>query len=418
MTDMIPPPPYLTFDPATRHLRLDPHEPAFFLNPYEAYAWLHGASNAFFWEEFGFWCFGGFEEVNRLLRDRRFGRQNPAGIPDSRGIGQDRAHLKAFDGIEANSMLELEPPVHTRLRTLVNRAFVSRQVERLRPRVEALANELIDHFDPAGPVNLLPAFAAPLPITIIAEMLGVPVEMGPQLLDWSHQMVAMYMHGRTRETEDTANRAAREFSDFLRGYVTERRKKPGDDLLSLLISAQEDGQKLSEDELVSSAILLLNAGHEATVHQTGNAVRSILAQGGDSRRFFTSPEATAATVEECLRFDAPLHMFTRYAYQEIELAPGIVVQPGQTVGLLLGMANHDPNAFANPSAFNPGREDQKNVSFGAGIHFCIGAPLARLELQVSLKTLFDRHPRLHLAEQPSFRDTYHFHGLEALSVRL
>ncbi|MER9183388.1 cytochrome P450 [Mesorhizobium sp. M0159] len=410
-------PPYLAFDPASRRLRLDPHEPAFFQDPYEAYAFLHGASNAFFWEEFGFWCFGGFDDVNRLLRDRRFGRQNPAGIPDSRGIGQDRTHLSAFDGVEANSMLELEPPVHTRLRTLVNRAFVSRQVERLRPRVETLANELIDRFEP-GEVDLLTAFAAPLPITIIAEMLGVPVEMGPQLLDWSHRMVAMYMHGRTRETEDTANRAARDFSDFLRGYVAERRKRPGEDLLSLLIGAQEDGQKLSEDELVSSAILLLNAGHEATVHQTGNAVRSILAQGGDPRRFFASPEATAATVEECLRFDAPLHMFTRYAYQEVEAGPGIIVQPGETIGLLLGMANRDPTAFAEPLAFRPDRADQKNVSFGAGIHFCIGAPLARLELRVSLKTLFDRLPQLHLAEQPRFRDTYHFHGLETLAVRI
>ncbi|ADV13534.1 MULTISPECIES: cytochrome P450 [Mesorhizobium] len=409
-------PPALAFDPATRHLRLDPHEPAFFQNPYDAYAFLHGLSNAFFWEEFGFWCFGGFDDVNRLLRDRRFGRQNPAGIPDSRGIGQDRSHLRAFDGVEANSMLELEPPVHTRLRTLVNRAFVSRQVERLRPRVEALANELIDRFEPGKTVDLLPAFAAPLPITIIAEMLGVPVDMGPQLLDWSHQMVAMYMHGRTRAIEETANRAAGEFADFLRFHVTERRKNPGDDLLSLLISAQEDGKKLSEDEMVSSAILLLNAGHEATVHQTGNAVRSILMQGGDVSRFFGSPEATAATVEECLRFDAPLHMFTRYAYQEIEVAPGIVVQPGQTIGLLLGMANHDPRAFAEPQAFRPDRPDQKNVSFGAGIHFCIGAPLARLELQVSLKTLFERHPKLHLAERPSFRDTYHFHGLERLAV--
>ncbi|ESW84314.1 cytochrome P450 [Mesorhizobium sp. LSJC269B00] len=410
-------PPYLAFDPATRRLGLDPHEPAFFQNPYDAYAVLHGASNAFFWEEFGFWCFGGFDDVNRLLRDRRFGRQNPAGIPDSRGIGEDRSHLAAFDGIESNSMLELEPPVHTRLRTLVNRAFVSRQVERLRPRVEALANELIDRFEPRQ-VDLLPSFAAPLPITIIAEMLGVPVEMGPQLLDWSHRMVAMYMHGRTRETEEAANRAARDFSDFLRGYVAERRKKPGDDLLSLLIAAQEDGQKLSEDELVSSAILLLNAGHEATVHQTGNAVRTLLAQGGDPGRFFTSPEATAATVEECLRFDAPLHMFTRYAYQEVEVTSGVVVQPGETVGLLLGMANHDPLALAEPGAFRPGRLDQKNVSFGAGIHFCIGAPLARLELQVSLKTLFERQPQLHLAEQPRFRDTYHFHGLEKLIVSL
>ncbi|TIT86906.1 MAG: cytochrome P450, partial [Mesorhizobium sp.] len=260
-------------------------------------------------------------------------------------VGDDRSHLTAFDGIEANSMLELEPPVHTRLRTLVNRAFVSRQVERLRPRIEVLANELIDRFEP-GSVDLLPAYASPLPITIIAEMLGVPVEMGPQLLDWSHRMVAMYMHGRTRETEETANRAARDFAAFLRGYVAERRRKPGDDLLSLLIEAQDNGQKLSEDELVSSAILLLNAGHEATVHQTGNAVRSILAQGGDPRRFFETPERNAVTVEECLRFDAPLHMFLRYAYEEIEVSPGILVKPGEMIALLLGMANHDPLAFA------------------------------------------------------------------------
>jgi unspecific monooxygenase len=380
MSAKLPQPSYLYFDPASRRVRLDPHAEKFVQNPYEAYAWLDAQGGAFFWEEFGFWCFGGYDDVNRLLRDRRFGRQNPAGIPDSRGVGEDRSHLASFDAIEAHSMLELEPPVHTRLRTLVNRAFVSRQVERLRPRVEALANDLIDRFPQGEPVDLLPAFAAPLPITIISEMLGVPVGMGPQLLDWSHRMVAMYMHGRTRETEETANRAAQEFSAFLRGYIAERRKTPGDDLLSLLIAAHEGGQKLSEDELVTSAILLLNAGHEATVHQTGNAVRTILAQGGDPRRFFASADATAATVEECLRFDAPLHMFTRYAYGEVEVADGVAVRPGEQIGLLLAMANHDRQAFADPGTFRPDRADQKNMSFGAGIHFCIGAPLARLEL--------------------------------------
>src|SRR5687768_16382999 len=139
-------PGYLVFDPATRRLWLDPRDERFYQDPYEGYHWLHGQGSTFFWEEFGHWCFGGFDDVSRLLRDRRFGRQNPAGIPDSRGVGADRTHLKNFDAVEANSMLELEPPVHTRLRTLVNRAFVSRQVDRLRPRVEALANELIDAF--------------------------------------------------------------------------------------------------------------------------------------------------------------------------------------------------------------------------------------------------------------------------------
>jgi cytochrome P450 len=409
-------PPYLSFDAATRRLRLDPRDPRFYQNPYEAYAWLHGQGSTFFWEEFGHWCFGGYDDVNRLLRDRRFGRQSPVGIPDSRCVDADRSHLQNFDAVEANSMLELEPPVHTRLRTLVNRAFVSRQVERLRPRVEALADELVDAFPAGEAFDLLPAFASPLPITIISEMLGVPVEMGPQLLDWSHRMVAMYTHGRTRETEEIANRAAQEFSDFLRGYVVKRKKDPGDDLLSLLIAAQEGGQKLSEDELVSSTILLLNAGHEATVHQTGNAVRTVLAQGGDPRRFFTSAETTAATVEECLRFDAPLHLFTRYAYEDTEIVD-VTVKSGEQIGLLLGMANHDPKAFAKPETFSPDRTDQKNVSFGAGIHFCIGAPLARLELQVALKVLFDRLPGLALADELHFRDSWHFHGLERLEVR-
>lgn len=411
-------PSYLDLHAASRRVRLDPHAPAFVQDPYEAYSALHASSSTFFWEDFGFWCLGGFDDVNRVLRDRRLGRQKPEGAPDSQGNRGARDHVANFDALDATSMIELEPPIHTRLRTLVNRAFVSRQVERLKPRVEALANELVDAFEGAGEVDLLPAFATPIPITIIAEMLGVPVEMGPRLLDWSHRMVAMYMHGRTRETEERADRAAREFADFLRGYVAERRRKPGDDLLSLLIAAQADGQKLNEDELISSVTLLLNAGHEATVHQAGNAVRAILMQSGDPRRHFASAEATAATAEECLRFDAPLHMFTRYAYETVDLGRGAVIRPGEQVALLLGMANRDPRAFVLPDVFDPGRADQKNVSFGAGIHFCIGAPLARLELQVALKVLFDRLPGLTLADEPLYRDTYHFHGLERLMVRL
>ncbi len=404
-------PHYLDFDAETRSLRLDPHQPEFVQDPYAAYAWMHEHARAFFWHEFGIWCFAGYDDVNALLRDRRIGRQPPGPFDHS-----GREHLANFDRLDANSMLELEPPVHTRLRTLVNRAFVSRQVERLRPRITALAHELIDRIEGDGGADLLPALATPVPITVIAEMLGVPLDMGPQLLDWSHRMVAMYMHGRTRAVEDDANRAAGEFSDFVRHYANERRRKPGDDLLSLLISAHESGDKLTEDELVASTILLLNAGHEATVHQTGNAIRTMLKLDVDPRPFFATAEDAAATVEECLRIDAPLHMFRRYAYATTALPQGVTIDAGEEVGLLLGAANHDVRSFVDPGRFNPGRADQKNLSFGAGIHFCIGAPLARIEMQETLRVLFERLPRLRLASEPVYRDSYHFHGLRSLDV--
>jgi cytochrome P450 len=410
---------YLKFDGARRHLRLDPREPAFFQNPYRAYSLLHRAGPAFFWEDYGFWCFAGFDDVSRLLRDRNLGRENPEGPPSPKPSGSPRHHLRHFDALEEHSLLEREPPVHTRLRTLVHRAFVSRQVERLKPRLESLCHELIDRFEAYGSFDLISAYASPLPVTIIANMLGIGEAMGPQLLEWSHAMVAMYLHGQSRQAEECADAASRDFAGFLRDELKSRRKQPGEDLLSLLAIAEADGQKLSEDELISTAVLLLNAGHEATVHQTGNAVKAILEHCENPAGLFVSSETAAACVEEALRFDAPLHMFTRYAAADlqVETANGPVrLRQGEKIGLLLGAANRDPAAFDRPDSFHPGRADQRNVSFGAGIHFCIGAPLARLELQVSLSVLFERLPGLRLAEAPQYRDSYHFHGLEKLEV--
>lgn len=391
----------------------DPSEPDFVQDPYRFYAERHRSSPVFYWEQYSMWCVAGYDQVNGLLRDRRFGRENRWGAPLNPVEG--RGHLTDFDRIESGSLLEREPPAHTRLRTLVNRAFVSRSVERLRPRISALANELIDALPAGQPFDLLPSFATPIPLTVICELLGVPVKRADDLLSWSHAMCEMYVPQRSRQTEERANRASSEFGAFMTAHIEEHRHNGADDLLSALIAVRDTGEKLTDDELISTCVLLLNAGHEATVHQTGNAVKTILDQGGDPRRFFDTPKAAAATVEEALRFDAPLHMFTRYAYEEIDLGP-VTLKPGEQVALLLGAANRDPSAFEAPHEFRPGRADQKNVSFGAGLHFCIGAPLARLELQQSLSVLFSRLPDLTLKAAPRFRDSYHFHGLESLLV--
>lgn len=397
-----------------RSLGLDPSDRAFVDNPYASYAALHAAGGVFFWEQYGLWCFGGHDDVNRLLRDRRLGRENRWGPPLH--AGPERAHLADFDRVESGSILEREAPAHTRLRALLTRAFVSRKVERLKPRIAALAHDLIDRLPADGAFDLLPAFATPIPLAVICDLLGVPEAAGPQLLDWSHAMVEMYTRRADRLTEERANRASAEFASFVTAVVGDRRRTPGDDLLSLLIAARDHGEKLSDDELVSTTVLLLNAGHEATVHQAGNAVKTLLEQGGDPRRHFATPELAEATIEECLRFDAPLHLFTRYVYEAFDPVPGLTVRPGESIALLLGMANRDPAAFSEPDRFLPGRPDQKNVTFGAGIHFCIGGPLARLELQTALAVLFDRLPTLRLAVPPRYRDSYHFHGLEAVLV--
>ncbi len=394
----------------TRSVDLDPREPQFVQDPYPAYEAIRKASPVFKWEQYGHWCFVNHDDVNGLLRDRRFGRQilhvasrAELGWPDV------PEHIKAFAEHETHSLLELEPPVHTRLRGLVNRAFLSRQVERLRSRLVNLCNVLIDKFEASGEVDLLPAYATPIPITIICELLGAPVVMADQFLSWSHDHVAMYMARRDRAIEDKAVAAVTGFSDYMRGLIRGRRASLSDDLLSELIRAESEGGKLSEDELVTTAILMLNAGHEATVHALGNGIKALLERG-------MGGPFGSGHVEEALRFDAPLHMFTRYALEDIDHS-GLKLKKGEVVGLMLGAANRDPRRFASADVFDPARSANAHVSFGAGIHFCVGAPLARLEMEVGLQVLFQRLPKLRLAEQPRYRDAYHFHGLESLRVQ-
>jgi cytochrome P450 len=413
-------PQWLRIDPGSRSVSINPSHPEFYGDPYAAYERIRAVTPAFYWVEQKLWCFLNASDVGAILRDRRFGREllplpgqpEPAPSPAP-------GHVAAFHEFNRGSMLEREPPVHTRLRTLVNRAFVSRNIERLRPRIAELAGELIERIRPARRAELIAAYASPIPVVVIAELLGVPAAMAPQLLDWSHRMVAIYQLDRTREIELAAEAATKEFSGFLRGYVAERRKRPADDLITHLLAAEAIGDRLSEDELIATCILLLNAGHEATVHAIGNSVKTLLEQKTDLRAAFAGEAAIEATVEECLRFDPPLHLFKRFAQEDMEVA-GVKLWRGDEVALLYGAANRDPARYPRADAFDPSRPVTGMASghsaFGGGIHFCLGAPLARLELQIALPLLFERLPGIFLLDRPRYRDNYHFHGLAALNV--
>ncbi|MEQ1832347.1 MAG: cytochrome P450, partial [Candidatus Eisenbacteria bacterium] len=231
----------------------------------------------------------------------------------------------------------------------------------------------------------------------------------------SHDIVARYPARRDVEVELRAVRAVEAFSAHVRGLLAARRQEPAADLLTALLESDVAGDRLSEDELVSTAMLFLIAGHEATVHGIGNGTKALLESGAPPARAFADADSCARTSEEVLRFDTPLHLFTRYALEPCEVA-GVPFARGERIGLLLGAANRDPARFERAHEFDPARSPNPHVSFGGGIHFCVGAPLARLELQVALPVLFERLPGLRLASGPRYRDTYHFRGLEALEL--
>ena len=394
-------------------LSQSPTDPNFVQNPYPFYDRARTEGDLFFWEDYGMVCATSVAAVNAAMRDRRLGRAVP---PEA--APEIPEHLVPFYAVEAHSMLELEPPRHTRLRGLVMRAFTSRRIAELAPEIEGLCHSLIDRF-PDAPFDLLPAYATPVPVIVIARLLGVPESMADQLLDWSNAMVAMYQARRTPEIEARAVAATQEFTAFLRSYIDDRRRQPGDDLITHLIAAEEDGDKLSTDELITTCILLLNAGHEATVHTLGNGVAALCAhgRGGIPDPAWLAPDTISGTVEEILRYDPPLHMFTRWVYEDLELE-GYPFKRGDQIACLLGAAGRDPNVWNKPNQFVPTRATTSHAAFGAGLHFCVGAPLARLELQIALQVLFSRRPNLRLSETPRYANLYHFHGLEHLGVQM
>ncbi|KEO59243.1 cytochrome P450 [Thioclava indica] len=389
-------------------LTQSPLDAEFVQNPYPFYDRVRAAGPFAYWSDYKMAVSARASVVAAALRDRRLGRETPA----ERALPTP-PHLEPFYALERHSMLELEAPRHTRLRRLVVRAFTSGRIAALAPDITALCHRLIDDM-PAGGGDLLEHFAKPLPVIVIARLLGVPETDAPDLLAWSNAMVQMYQARRDDALEAEAAQAAQAFTDYLSALIETRRKAPGNDLLSDLIAVQEDGAHLSRDELIATVVLLLNAGHEATVHSIGNGVKTLLEQGVAPEWLDT--DHIDGTLEEILRYDPPLHLFTRWAYEDIELQ-GETIRAGSQIGLLLAGANRDPDTWDSPGVFNSPRPVKTNFSFGAGAHFCIGAPLARLEMRIALPLLFERLPAMTLANRPVYGDVYHFHGLEALDLR-
>lgn len=387
-------------------------DPAFIADPYPHFAAARRRGPMHWDDGLGMWLAVGHAAANAVLRDRRLGRVWTDRVPEER--------LGAFNLIHRNALLEMEPPDHTRLRRLVAAAFGRGHVERLRGWIAEVAGDLADGVADRGgggsPVDLVEAYAEPLPVAVIAELLGVPESDRPQLRPWSQAIVRMYEYERPRSLEDAAERAAAEFVDYLRTLAQERAIRPGPDLISHLVAVRDgDGDRLSEDELVTTCILLLNAGHEATVNVTANGTLALLQHPDQLRRLQRDPGLVPAAVEELVRYDGPLQLFERTAVEATEIA-GVPIGVGEKVAALLGAADRDPTVFPDPDALDVGRRDNPHIGFGAGIHFCIGAPLARVELQTSFSTLVARFPGLALAGEPVRRPEFVLRGLSYLPV--
>ncbi|MEU2863164.1 cytochrome P450 [Streptomyces mirabilis] len=396
----------------------DPWNPEFVANPYPAYAELRERGRVHYYEPTDQWLVPRHADVSALLRERRLGRtyQHRYTHEDFGRTAPPPEH-EPFHVLNDHGMLDLEPPDHTRIRRLVSKAFTPRTVEQLRPYVDRLANELVAGLVAAGGGDLLTDVAEPLPVAVIAEMLGIPESDRAPLRPWSADICGMYELNPSEETAEKAVRASVEFTEYLRELIAARRKEPGDDLISGLIAAHDEGDRLTEQEMISTCVLLLNAGHEATVNATVNGWWALFRNPDQLAALRGDRSLIPTAVEELMRYDTPLQLFERWVLEDIEI-DGTTVPRGAEIALLFGSANHDPKVFASPESLDLSRSDNPHISFSAGIHYCIGAPLARLELAASLGALLEKAPTLALAAEPERKPNFVIRGLEGLSVVL
>jgi len=412
----------VAFDPVDvsritpRALGFDPDDLGFVADPYPAYERLRGLSPVVRDDATDLWLVTRHVDVNSTLRDRRFGRTYlHTASHEEMGHAPPPASLEPFWHLINNGILDMEPPNHTRVRRLVAKAFSPRMVEAMRDPVQRLTDELVDVVAGEGEFDLLPAIAEPLPVAVIAELLGVPAADRHLLRPWSADICRMYELQPTDHDASLAVAASREFSDYLRTLSRERRAHPTGDLISEMTLVVDEGDRLTEDELIGTSVLLLNAGHEATVNVTGNGWWSLFRNPDVLADLRARPDLVPTALEELMRYDTPLQLFERWVLEDVEIH-GVHVPRGAEMGLVFGSANRDPAVFDAPDELRLDRDPNPHVTFGAGIHFCLGAPLARLELQTSFSTVLRRMPNLELIEEPHWKPGYIIRGLESLWV--
>lgn len=397
--------------------RFDVDDPAFIADPYPVLNAIREATPIYRDEDAGHWVVTRFADVHSTLRDRRLGRDySHRYAPADIGQPDPDPRWSDFHQHEAWSLLALEPPDHTRLRRLITKVFTPSAITRLQPMIEATSDRLLDRCAELGEFDLLADYAQPYSVAVICSMLGVPVEDTQRLLDWSHAIVKMYELSAPDGVKRAANDAAREYIAYTRELIAAKRRQPDEFLVSQLVRVEDAGDTLTEDEIVSTAMVLVEAGHEATVNTLGNGFRALMHHRDQWQRLVTGEVEPATAVEELLRFDPPLQNFDRWVLEpDVEIA-GQPVEVGDVVAMRFGSAQRDPRRFDRPDEFDVGRGDAAHIGFGGGLHFCIGAPLARAELTRSVTGLVERFPELDLVEEPSYHPTFVIRGLTSLRL--
>jgi cytochrome P450 len=391
---------------------IDFNNPTFVANPYEQLKALREIGKPVWHEGMQIFLAARHSDANDVFRNKSLGRIFTDKSPEF--------EWETFNWLHSDSILDSEPPKHTRLRSLVAKAFNRNKIEGMRPAVERITQQLLDAIDEkvksGENFDLIADYAEPLPVKIIADLLGFPESEEHLLRPWSQSIVKMYEVNPSEQYQIEAKKAAGEFAEYVRNLAEHRKTNPGQDLITDLAMVEENGEKLNSHELVATCVLLLNAGHEASVNAFGNGMVAALERPDQAELLRKNSRAiTDTALEEFMRFDAPLHLFERTATTDTELG-GVKIEKGQKIAALIGSANRDSSVFEKADEMDLTRDPNPHIGFGAGIHFCLGAPLARLEMSVSLPALWEKYPNMQLSGTPVRRPTFVLRGYESVSI--